>query len=151
MIELSLKWLVNIISLFVVVYMAGGVSADSWQAVVIAALVLGLLNVFLRPIIILFTLPFNMLTLGLFTLIINGFIFYLTSKFVKGFNIISFWSAFWAAILFSFISFLLNILIRPKGITIRAPSGRKFNRSFDENIIDIEVSKREDKEEDKGE
>ncbi len=140
MIELLLKLIVNIISLFVVIFIAGGVSADSWQSVVAAAIVLVFLNAFLRPIIILFTLPFNMLTLGLFTFIINGFIFYITARFVKGFNVISFWSAFWAAILFSIISFLLNILIRPKGLGIKMTSRRPPDRQAGgDNIIDIEA------------
>lgn len=136
---------VNIIALFAVIYVAGGVSADSSQAVVIAALVLGLLNTFFKPALIGLTLPLNLMTLGFFTLIINGFMFYVTSKLVPGFNILDFWAAFWAAIIFSIISTVLNFIMAPK-INIRYSyfdsifgSRRSDNmRTDDDNVIDVE-------------
>ena len=79
--------------------------------VLVIALVLGIINAFLRPLIILITLPINILTLGVFTFFINGALFYLVSKIVKGFVITGFWTAFWGYILFSIISFLLSLLI----------------------------------------
>lgn len=115
------KWLVNIAALFIVIHIVAGVTADNWQAIIVAAFVLGLFNAFLRPFVILLTLPINILSFGLFTLVINGFFFYLAAKFVKGFAVMSFWDAFWAAILFSIVSFILNImLVGPTG-------GRSFN------------------------
>jgi putative membrane protein len=74
------------------------------------ALVLGVINALLRPLIILVTLPINVLTLGVFTLFINGALFLLASKIVKGFLITGFWPAFWGYIIFSIISFLLSLL-----------------------------------------
>ena len=68
--DFLIKWVVNIAALFVVIHIVAGVSADSWGTIVVAALILGLLNAFIKPFIILFTLPFTILTLGLFTLII---------------------------------------------------------------------------------
>ena len=106
-----LKWLSNTVALFVVVHLVSGVTADRWQSVFLAALIIGLLNSFLRPIIIFLTLPVNILTLGLFTLVINGFMFYLAASLVKGFDVAGFASAFVAAFLFSVISFLLNLFI----------------------------------------
>lgn len=135
-----IKLFVNLAALLIVIYVLGGVSVDSWRSVIIAALVLGLLNAFLRPAIILLTLPLNVLTLGSFTLVINGLMFYLTSKFVKGFNVINFWNAFWAALLFSVISFLLNVLLSP-GITIRMGSygyKRPHMPTYD-NVIDVKA------------
>ena len=76
---------------------------------------IGLLNAFLRPVLIFFTLPVTILTLGLFTLVINGVIFYLAAWLVKGFHVAGFWSAFVAALVFSVVSFLLNLLINPEG------------------------------------
>ena len=136
-----IKWIVNIATLFAVIHLVAGVSADSWESVIVAALVLGLLNAFVRPFIILFTLPFTILTLGFFTLIINAFIFYMASKFVKGFEVINFWSAFWAALLFSIISSLLNFMLTPK-INIRYGSfrptgGSRLNIDKDD-VIDVE-------------
>lgn len=136
-----IKWVVNIAALFIVIHIAAGVSADSWGSVIVAAFILGLFNAFIKPFIILITLPFTILTLGLFTLIINAFIFLVASKFVKGFEVISFSSAFWAALLFSIISSILNFVLTPK-TTIRyasfgpcAGAGRKIN---DDNVIDVE-------------
>lgn len=139
MLKFLLKWLMNILSLFLVINMVAGVSVDSWESIVVAALVLGLLNAFLKPALILLTLPFNVLTLGFLTLFINGSLFYLASKFVKGFHVMSFWNAFWAAILFSVISFFLNILLTPS-VSIRTRTfyqNRPREKHYD-NVIDVE-------------
>lgn len=113
MLNFLFKWSINTIALFLVINIVAGVSADSWQAMVVAAFVLGLLNAFLRPVILLLTLPFNILSLGLFTFIINGLMFYLAAKFVRGFHVMSFWNAFWAALVFSAVSFVLNMFLTP--------------------------------------
>lgn len=107
-----LIWFINCISLLVVVNIVSGISVSNWQTAIIAALVLGLLNAFLRPLIIFLTLPVNILTLGLFTLLVNGFMFYLAAMLVRGFVIAGYWNAFLGALVFSVISFLLNLLIR---------------------------------------
>lgn len=105
------KWLSNVVALFIVIQFVSGVAVDRWQSLFLAGLVIGLLNAFLRPILIFLTLPVNILTLGLFTLVINGFLFYLAAQLVKGFTVTGFGSALVAAILFSIISFILNIFI----------------------------------------
>lgn len=139
MISFLIKWVVNIIALLAVTHLIAGVSVESWEVTILAALVIGLLNAFLKPFFIFLTLPLNILSLGIFTLFINGFIFYLAAKFVRGFNVINFWSAFWAALLFSIISFLLNLLMSPK-VSIRVggydASYRKHHK--DDNVIDVE-------------
>ncbi len=113
--ELLLKWLVNTIALFVVVHVVAGVSVERWQTMIVAALVIGLLNAFLRPFIIFLTLPVTILTLGLFTLVVNGLMFSLAAWLVKGFHVAGFASAFVAALVFSIVSFLLNLLINSDG------------------------------------
>jgi putative membrane protein len=105
------KWLINAIALFVVVNVVSGISVERWQTLLVGALVLGLLNAFLRPVLLLLTLPVNVLTLGLFTLVLNGLIFYLAAWLVEGFHVTGFWSSFVAALVFSIVSFLLNLLI----------------------------------------
>ena len=105
-----LKWFVNIIALFVVIHVVAGVSVDNMETVLVAAFILGLLNAFIRPFILIVTLPITILTFGFFTLVINGFLFYLAAKFVPGFIVAGFWNAFWAALLFSIISSLLSFL-----------------------------------------
>jgi putative membrane protein len=107
-----IRWFINTISLFAVVNIVPGITANRWTAMVIAALVIGLLNAFLRPLILLLTLPVNLATLGLFTLLVNAFLFYLASFLVKGFLITGFWNAFLGALVFSIISSLLSMLIK---------------------------------------
>lgn len=111
--HLLVKWIVNSTALLVVAHVASGVTLDNWVTVFVAALVLGLLNAFLRPVLIFFTLPVNVLTLGFFTLVINAFLFYLAAHLVRGFHVTDFGHAFVAALIFSLVSFLLNILVRP--------------------------------------
>jgi putative membrane protein len=136
------KWIINIAALFIVIHITAGVGADNWQAMITAAFVLGLLNSFLRPILIAFTLPINILSFGFFTLIINGFLFYLASKFVKGFTVMNFWSAFWASIVFSIISFILNTMLTPSsGLNIRSYTYRtKGPAQKYEDAIDVEAT-----------
>ena len=111
MVGFLFKWLSNVIALFIVIQFVSGVTVERWQSLFVAGLVIGLLNAFLRPILIFLTLPVNILTLGLFTLVINGFLFYLAALLVSGFSVTGFGSALLAAILFSIISFILNIFI----------------------------------------
>ena len=136
-----IKWFINIIALLVVIHVIAGVDIDNMQTVLVAALILGLLNAFIRPFILIMTLPFTILTFGLFTLFINGFLFYLAAKFVRGFAVSGFWNAFWAALLFSAISSLLSFMLTPK-IDIRygpfRPGGHKQRGMDKDDFIDVE-------------
>src|ERR1035437_5673624 len=114
MTRLILTWALNSFALFLVMKLVPGIQIDRFQDLLTGALVLGLLNAFLRPIIILLTLPVTLLTLGLFTLVINGFIFYLAAQLVDGFRVAGFGTAFVAALLFSLFSFILNLIFQPK-------------------------------------
>jgi putative membrane protein len=91
-----------------------GIQIDHFRDLLVATLVLGLLNAFLRPIVLLFTLPVTILTLGLFTLVINGVMFYLAASLVNGFHVTGFGAAFVAALLFSLFSFVLNMIFQTK-------------------------------------
>jgi putative membrane protein len=104
------RWLVNSLIIFIIAHIVKGIEVSNPWVVLAVAFVLGIINAFLRPLIILVTLPINIITLGLFTFFINGFLFYLVSKIVKGFTITGFWPAFFGALLFSIISFLLSLL-----------------------------------------
>jgi len=141
MAKFFIKWFVNIIALFVVIHVVAGVSVDSAETVFIAALILGLLNAFLRPFILIVTLPITILTFGAFTLIINAFLFYMAAKFVPGFTVAGFWNAFWAALLFSIISALLNFMLAPK-IKTRydsfTPGGDSGGNTDKGDFIDVE-------------
>lgn len=114
MTRLVLRWALNSLALFIVMRLITGIQIDRFQDLLLATLVIGLLNVFLRPIIVLLTLPVTLLTLGLFTLVINGLIFYLASHLVSGFHVAGFGAAFLAALLFSLFSSVLNMLFGTK-------------------------------------
>jgi putative membrane protein len=109
--NLLIKWIVNSTALLTVAHLVSGVVIDNWSTVFVAAVVLGLLNAFLRPVLILLTLPVTVLSLGLFTLFINAFLFYLAAKLVSGFHVAGFSQAFFGAFIFSLVSFLLNLFI----------------------------------------
>jgi len=114
MTKLIIKWLLNSLALYLVMKLVPGILIDRFQDLLIAALVIGLLNAFLRPVILLLTLPVTMLTLGLFTLVINGLMFYLAAHLVGGFHVAGFGTAFLAAMIFSLISFLLSLIFGTK-------------------------------------
>ena len=80
----------------------------------IAALVLGIVNAILRPVIIILSLPVNILSLGLLTLVINGLMLRITARLVAGFSVDNFWTAVWGAILLSIISYVLNSLVKDR-------------------------------------
>jgi len=114
MTRLVLKWVLNCFALYFVMKLVPGIRIDHFQDLLLATMVIALLNTFLRPVIILLTLPVTMLTLGLFTLVINGFMFYTAALLVGGFHISGFGVAFIAALLFSIFSFFLNLLLGSK-------------------------------------
>jgi putative membrane protein len=106
-----LKWAILTIALAAAAWLVDGINIASGWALFGAALAIGLLNVFLKPILIILTLPFNILTLGLFTFVINAGMILLATKFVDGFSVESFWAAFFAAIIMSVVSAILNLFV----------------------------------------
>jgi putative membrane protein len=114
-----LKWFVTTVSIFIVANLFHLIRFEDLKVLILASLVLGILNVFVRPVLIILTLPINILSLGLFTLIINAFLLYLASGIVPGFEITSFWKAFWAALLISIVSAMINFIIhKESNVTI---------------------------------
>lgn len=109
------RWFVNALALVVVVYTIRGIEVESLFATVVAALILGVVNTFFRPLIIILTFPVSIATFGGFILVINGFLLWMVSKIVKGFTIHTFWAAFWGALVFSLVSYLLNLWINQQG------------------------------------
>lgn len=112
--RLLLTWLINAAALFAVPYVMDSIHVDSFAAAMVAALILGLVNTLIRPILILLTLPVTVLTLGLFILVINGLMFWAVANFVKGFSVASFSSAIGGALLYSIISWALSTLLIEK-------------------------------------
>jgi putative membrane protein len=112
--QLLLRWVLNSFALFFVMKLIPGIRIDRFSDLMLATLVIGLLNAFLRPLILLFTLPVTIATLGLFTLVINGLIFALAALLLRGFHVAGFGTAFVAALLFSVFSFVLNMVFRTR-------------------------------------
>ncbi|MEM6822148.1 MAG: phage holin family protein [Verrucomicrobiota bacterium] len=100
------RWLLTLAALWVADYLIGGISCRDWQALVIAALVLGALNTLLKPILLLISLPLLVLSLGLFMVVINAILLALTSYLVPGFQVSGFWPAAGGALIISLIHLL---------------------------------------------
>jgi putative membrane protein len=102
------------LALYVTAYLMPGITVSGWQAVLVAAVVLGLLNAIVRPVLILLTLPISIVTLGLFIFVINATLFYLAAQFVDGFSVSSFGSALLGSIIVSIVSTIGNQFIADK-------------------------------------
>ena len=111
MARILVVWLINTLALAAVAYLMPSVSIASAGAAVAAALVLGLVNTLIRPLLVLLTLPVTLLTLGLFIFVINGLLFWAVGAMVPGFNVAGFWAGVFGAIVFSLVSWLLSALI----------------------------------------
>ena len=109
--RLLVVWLINTVALILVAYLLPGVNIASFTAALVAALVLGLVNTVIRPILVLLTLPVTILTLGLFIFVINGLLFWFVGSFIQGFQVAGFWWGVLGAIVYSLISWLLTALV----------------------------------------
>ena len=109
--RLLLVWILNAIALLAVAYLYPGVQVQDWKSAAIAALVLGLVNTLVKPILVLLTLPVTILTLGLFLLVINALLFWGVAQLIEGFHVNGFAAALLGAILYSVIGWLLSKLI----------------------------------------
>ena len=108
MIVLIIKLLINALAIYLTAQVISGVQLDGLQAALIVALVLGIVNAVIRPILLFLTLPITLITLGLFTFVINAALVLLTSYLVDGFTVPSFWSALIFSIILSIVSSLLT-------------------------------------------
>lgn len=109
--RLLVTWLINAAALFALPYLMQSIRVENFTTALIAALVLGLVNVLIKPILVLLTLPVTVLTLGLFILVINGLLFWAVANFIGGFQVAGFWSAVGGALLYSLISWALSALL----------------------------------------
>lgn len=100
------KWLLVALSLLLAAYLIPGITVASFYTALIVAALLGVVNVIIKPILITLTLPISILTLGLFTFVINGFLFWGLANIVKGFSVSGFWVAVLGALVVSVVSYL---------------------------------------------
>ena len=106
--KLLLRWALLACSLLLVAHLLGGVEVRSFGAALVAALVLGLLNTLVRPLLILLTLPVTLLTLGLFVFVINALMFWLAAWALEGLHVTGFGAALWGSLLYSLCALVID-------------------------------------------
>jgi putative membrane protein len=110
-----LRWLILTLAILVAAYLIEGIEVRGFGSALLAAALLGILNAVFRPILILLTLPITILTLGLFTFVINALLLMMASGVIGGLEVHGFWAAFFGSLIISLISWLLNSFINEQG------------------------------------
>lgn len=113
-----IRWMCSILAIIITAAIIPGFELTIWGGIV-GSVFLGVINAIIRPIIIFLTLPLNIISLGLFTFIINGFMLYITAATIKGFTIHGFWWAVLSAMLLSLINFIISYFIEDKMFNLR--------------------------------
>ena len=106
-----IRWIITTLAIVIVPNLVSGVTVQGTGTAILAGAILGILNALVRPLLILLTLPLSIVTLGLFLLVINALMFQLAGAVVPGLHVDSFWSAFFAAIIVSIVSWISNWVI----------------------------------------
>ncbi|KIX11491.1 phage holin family protein [Dethiosulfatarculus sandiegensis] len=126
------RWIISAGGLLLVSYLFDGIKVASVGWAFIAAIFLGIFNAMIRPVVFLLTLPINVLTMGLFTLVINGLMLFLTGKLLAGFSVEGFWSAVGGALVLSLISLFANSSVNENGrvdvVQMRRRSSGRWER-----------------------
>jgi len=128
---LLIRWLVLTISITLTAYLLDGIRVSGFFSAFFAAALLGVLNAFFRPVLLLLTLPINVISLGLFTFVINALMLKMASGVIPGFVVSGFWPAVFGSLLISIISWLLNSFIVERGSITYVHSTRKRNDTID--------------------
>lgn len=127
---IALRWLTLTGAIVLASYMLDGIHVSGVMSAFGAAAILGILNAFFRPIALILTLPINVLTLGLFTFVINAVMLKMASGVIGGFDVNGFWPALFGALIISVVSWLLNMFINEKGqvdvIDLRRKGGNRW-------------------------
>jgi putative membrane protein len=136
------RWLITTLSVLVASHVVPGIRYESLGGLFLAALALGVLNAIVRPVLVFFTLPLVLFSLGFFLLVINAGVLYLVGQIVPGFHVTGFWPAFWGSLVISVVGFVANRLIGPPRIArpgSRPGSGRVDGPSGSGNgpVIDV--------------
>lgn len=122
------RWIITTLSVLVATQILPGIRYDDWQSLVLATLTLGLLNSFLRPVLLLLSLPLLLFTLGLFTLVINAGLLMLVGRLFRGFHVDTFSTAMWGALIISIVSIFLNVITGGSRIQATLQRGAPSNR-----------------------
>jgi putative membrane protein len=130
---LVIRWLTLTAAIVIAAYLLDGIRISGFFSALSAAALLGIFNAVLRPVALILTLPINVLTLGLFTFVINAVLLKMVSAVVRGFDVTGFWPAVFGALVISLVSWLLNTFAGPK-----PPPSRTKPPSTDGSVIDLE-------------
>ncbi len=109
------RWLLLTISIIITSYLVDGIHVSGFGSAFFAAMVLGILNALFRPVLLIITLPINILTLGLFTFVINALLLKMVSGLVPGFHVYGFWSAVFGSLIISLVSWMLSSFVNERG------------------------------------
>ncbi len=113
-----MRWLILTVAIIVTSYLLDGIKITGFFSAIFSAAFLGILNAFFRPILLVLTLPINILSLGLFTFVINALLLLMASGVIPGFTISGFWTALFGSLLISLVSFILNTFIGGHGTVV---------------------------------
>ncbi len=112
--SILINWLISTLAILVAAYLIPGVQIQNYWTAIVLAVVLGLINAVIKPILVIITLPINLLTLGLFTLVINAVVILLAAAIVPGFTVASFWWALLFGLVLSLVNWVLKGLFAEK-------------------------------------
>jgi putative membrane protein len=134
------RWLITTVAVMVAANLGLGIHYDNFTTLLVASLLLGILNAFLRPLLVVLALPLVVLTLGFFFFVINALLLYLVGALVKGFHVDSFWAAFCGALVITIVTLVLNSLTGSGGARFKIrrgtpPPGRRDDD--DGPVIDV--------------
>jgi putative membrane protein len=118
LVKIAVAWLANVAALWVADALLDGLEIEGWGPLLLAALVLAVLNMLVRPILIILSIPFLLLTLGLFLLVINFFVLWLTGVIVSGFDISGFWTYFGAVVILWIVNAIIDRLLDRSGVAV---------------------------------
>lgn len=126
------RWLINTLSVLVATFIVPGLDySDDIPGLLVATLLLGILNTFLRPLLLLLSLPLVFITLGLFTLVINALLLYLVGWLVPSFVVDGFWAAFFGALVISVMTIILNSLTGTGSARVEVRKGKRKSKGND--------------------
>src|SRR5437867_3730667 len=133
------RWLINTVAVMVAAKIVPGIECDSITGLFTASLLLGIFNALLRPLLWLLSLPLVIVTLGLFTLVINALLLYFVGQLVEPFHVAGFWSAFWGALVISLVSLVLNTVTGTgdSRIEFRRTRSKSDGNDGDGPVIDV--------------
>ena len=112
---LAIRWLILTAAIIVAAYLMEGIRVEGFFSALSAAAILGILNAFFRPVLIILTLPLNVITLGFFTFVINAVLLMMASGVISGFKVEGFWAALFGSLVISIVSWILSAFINEQG------------------------------------